>query len=794
MDDVSNFKTYRIKITGRVQGVGFRPYVYRLALKCGLAGYVRNGAAGVEIEVSGAQARLERFIAELRADKPPRAMIDNFFSEVISSKKYEKFSIIGSEDASAPIHSIIISSDIAVCADCAKEITDVNDRRYAYAFTNCTNCGPRYTITANLPYDRPLTSMSSFKMCERCQGEYDDPVNRRFHAQPNACCECGPGLALINKAEGSFNVSDIKYSGDTYDVIKKCAKKIKDGEIGAIMGLGGFHIAALAGSDEIALRLRKLKRRPFKAFALMAPSISDIKKICEVSPEEESLLGSYIAPIVLLRKKETPGLAETISKLVAPDNDYLGFMLAYTPLHMILMNEIGAPIIMTSANLSQEPIFYKLSDIKAGLFSLCDFAMVHNREILVACDDSVMFVECGREIVVRAARGIAPNAIQVKNSGCAKKIISVGAVMKNTVSVGLKDNILTSQHIGDTGNSGNYDLMSDIVKRFSSLYNFAPDFYAHDMHPGSNSASYCIGEAGRCGAKTVSLQHHYAHILSVMAECGLYKPVIGLAFDGTGFGGDGNVWGGEFLVCDTEKYIRSGYFESFGVQNYDGAVKDVSKLALMAIYEFFKDDFEKYDIIKNISSLEKNVILKAIDGGLNVVRSSSLGRIFDVVSAVAGFSRPTSFEAEAAVWLESKIGRDKKDEAAEIYDGDLYPYSVAFRGGAFVIEWKGILGGAVSDKKRGATEGEISLKFHKSVISAIYETTVKISAKSGVKDICLSGGVFYNRVLFSALMKLLHKNSYNVYLAAKSGFGDNSVSVGQCYYAMLNFGGSRFKF
>ncbi len=817
-------KSCKITITGRVQGVGFRPHVYRMAMQYGLFGYINNSVNGVEIEVSGPGDALDGFVRRLNEFPPPLAVIEKFHADNIAFKQYSKFEILHSDPVDMPVNSVFVSPDLAVCADCAAEIFDKNDRRYGYAFANCTNCGPRYTITRKLPYDRPVTTMSVFKMCPKCQAEYDDPLNRRFHAQPNACPECGPGLAIVEDlgAACSGGFGRLEFSKDTAAVIERTAGLLMDGRIGALMGLGGFHIACRADSDEIALRLRELKNRPAKPFALMAPSMEWIRRFCEVSPEEEALLTSSVSPIVLL-KRHNRDSGFNLSGLIAPDNNYLGFMLPYTPLHLLLMKAAGAPLVMTSANISDEPICFRLDQAAEKLGGICDFAMAHNREILIPCDDSVCFVEDGKTFTVRPSRGIAPCVISTGGdcAGAGKTNIALGAILKNTVSFNLDKKILISQYIGDTDNLENYELLVSTAERFGELYNLKPGALVCDNHHGSNAAAYAAETAERAGAELISVGHHYAHALSVMAENDITGPVICLSFDGTGLGDDGSVWGGEFLVCDTAGYKRAAYFEPFRVVNYDGAVKNTAKLTFCAAHDFFGDEgaggrevmdfFKDFDL--SVSADEMNIISKALKAGVNTVKSSSLGRIFDAVSAAAGFNRPVSFEGEAAIWLEMQASYAQKDQpegarfngassCADLNGGaaGVYHYEICGRGEALIINWRGILKGAIIDRKSGMPAGAISSKFHRTIIKAVYETACIIADKYKVYDICLAGGVFFNRILLGGLLERLSacggsggcapkaddgvRPPLKVYLPRRVSFGDSAISAGQCYYAI----------
>ncbi len=829
-------KTTKINITGQVQGVGFRPHVFRLASEFGLNGFIKNSVSGVEIEVYGGAGQVENFISTLKTSPPPRSIIEKFLISDIPTKQYSDFTILHSDEKpGVSSGSVFVSADISVCADCAADITNPENRRRDYAFTNCTNCGPRYTITEDLPYDRPYTTMKKFPMCKRCLAEYENPMDRRFHAQPNACAECGPGLYLIEDLSKKIDMDELSYSKDQAGLIKKFAAMIRDGKIGALMGIGGFHIAARSDDDPTVIKLRERKNRPSKPFALMAPSVEFIKEICFVSKDEEALLRSHIAPIVLLRKKENTGKNYKISEHIAPQNNYLGFMLPYSPLHILLMKEYNAPMILTSGNLSDEPICYRLKDASEKLSGICDIALCHNRDILLPCDDSVMFVENGRNFTIRPSRGIAPNVIslgtivqkdrerkninaqsdkfnssdealneeiiqgldQSANAAPEKvsskdpqpkenknnNIFAVGGILKNTLSFNLEDRIVTSQYIGDTDIVENFELFETTVDHFKNLYKIAPEKFIHDMNPDARTSKY----SGETPAKhkPEAVQHHYAHILSVMAENKLAKKVLGLAFDGTGFGTDGTVWGGEFLVCDAHKFERAGYFKPFTAHNYDGAVKTVSKLALSAIYGMCGKK-ESGKIMKNIGEKESSIIFKALEAGVNTVKTSSLGRIFDVAAVMAGFEGKVSFEGEAAIFLEMNFPRGRSEFWRDENTDDCYNIDITEYNRTVILDWKKMLEEMIKDAGEGAEAAEISYKFHKGVVISSFKAGKKIAELNKILDICLSGGVFYNRVILSNLISMFERSGFTVHTPKYVSMGDSGISAGQCYFGLMN--------
>lgn len=780
-------KTRSIKITGQVQGVGFRPHVYRLASECGLAGFVKNSAAGVEIEISGLSPAVDRFIGALRSSPPPRSVIENFSVSDPGFVPYEGFSIVhsgGAEGVSAG--SVFVSPDIATCPDCMREIFDASDRRYLYPFTNCTNCGPRFTITLDLPYDRPKTTMAGFRMCPKCQAEYDDPADRRFHAQPNACPECGPSLALIEPLSDLRDPGAISYGGNGAGQIGRVSELLKAGKIGAVMGIGGFHIAADASNDRAVGLLRERKARPYKPFALMAPSVEYVKSVCHVGAEEERLLASHVAPVVLLRKK---GPAAGISGLVAPENACLGFMLPYTPLHAILMRFFGGPLVMTSGNASDEPICVSAGELKEKLGAICDFALVHNRPILLACDDSVMFVERGREITVRASRGLSPNIVSLGDKAGASQndVFSVGAILKNNISFNMGRRMVTSQYIGDTDSVGNFELFEKTVSHFRRLYGLSPGGFVRDLNPDASTSRYAI-ENSR-GKSLDAVQHHFAHTLAVMAANGLSGPVVGLSFDGTGLGDDGTVWGGEFLVCDAVSYRRAGSFAPFAVQNYDGSVRDVWRLAYCAAVSLFgeKECSPGGSLAQFFGRppAELEIIRKALAGGVNTVTTSSLGRIFDVVAHFAGFGRSVTFEGEAAIWLEMNAAAELERPEGGAREATCYAAVLKEEKGFLNIDWKPVLEKVARDVQNGVSAAAVSLAFHRAVARAACDAAAAISRAAGTRDVCLSGGVFFNRLLLAMIVDGLEKEGLTARTPGRISPGDGGISAGQCYFAIM---------
>lgn len=787
-------QTFQILITGRVQGVGFRPFIYKLASENNIKGLVKNTINGVIIELTANQSLVNDFISKIKINKPKPAIIDNILVRELPFKKFDSFQIVHSDNDSNHQNIVLISPDLAICDDCKNDILDPKNRRYGYAFTNCTNCGPRYTIINNLPYDRKNTTMSKFLMCNECLTEYNDPLNRRFHAQPNACPKCGPGLALIDTQNlNNIDVNQLNFNTNTYQIIKKAANLILDGKIIAIMGIGGFHIACRADLDDIILKLRNKKNRPTKPFALMFHSLDLIKKFCEVSPKEEELLNSSIAPIVLLKKKtNTQNNNFKISHFVAHNNNYLGVMLPYTPLHILLLNEIQMPIIMTSGNITDEPICYTLNDAINKLSSICDFILAHNREILISNDDPVCFLEHDIIFTIRIGRGIAPYVIEINNlNHPIPTNFSFGAILKNTLAFNINSKIFVSQYIGDTDNFENFKLLKSIKNQFIKIYNLNSNHYGCDKNTNSNTFHLAFDLAKQNHGKYIPIQHHYAHILSVMAENNLNEKVIGLAFDGTGLGDDNTIWGSEFLICNTSNYQRVAYFKPFLVQNYDNAVKNISKLTFCALHYFnlLNDKTNQHKLFHNLSTLEQEIITKALQNNLNTIKTSSLGRIFDIIAFILGFDKPVTYEGEAAIWLEMLIPTEKKYEINYNLT-NLYTYQITKLNNEHIINWSDILKEVILDKQNNKNISDISFKFHKTITKIIFDTINKIYEEHKIKKICLSGGVFFNRIILYGLIDILKnfkKVSFEIYLPKYVGFGDTAISTGQCYYIMNNF-------
>ena len=748
-------KSLRIKIKGKVQGVGFRPFVYNLAKSLSLSGYVKNSSKGVVIEVEG--DKVDDLLDTIRKDPPPLARIESIETETVPFRGYDDFKIIESEDEGSFTH---ISPDVSICDDCLRELLDPNDRRYLYPFINCTNCGPRYSITTSLPYDRPNTTMRVFRMCSACEREYNDPSNRRFHAQPNACPECGPSLSLkiTNEAYNAYK---------DFDPLEGAIRIINSGGIVAIKGIGGFHIACNAENRDAVRLLRQRKRRSNKPFALMASDIDTIRLFCSVTTQQQRLLRSRQRPIVLLRKLSQCKIPEE----VAPKNSYLGFMLPYTPLHYLLFKypleeEIKYHcLVMTSGNLSEEPIIHENNAAIERLSSFVDAFLLHNRDIFMRVDDSV--IKGG--FFVRRSRGYVPDAIPLKDHG--PEVLGVGADIKNTFTLTKESYAVPSQHIGDMENYETLLFFEEVLENLKKVYRVNPEAIGADLHPGY----YTTRWAEEQGLQVFRLQHHYAHVASVMAEAGLMSKVIGVAFDGSGYGTDGTIWGGEFLLADLHGFERVGYLCHICLPGGEMAIKEPWRIAVGLIKSIFGDramDYlerlgftEKYtsSLIENIFKLMKLREYSPL--------SSGAGRLFDAVSAILGIVDRNSFEAEAAIALESCT-----------MDGinETYPYDIRNEG-ALKVDLYSVIRAIVEDHLKGVNREVISTIFHNTMAEVIIDVVERLYRETIIRDVALSGGVFQNHYLTERVIQGLKERGFNVYFNRLVPPNDACISLGQAY-------------
>ncbi len=747
---------------GVVQGVGFRPFIYRLAQQHNLKGWVRNTSGSVEIEVEGDEKTLNKFLADLEAKAPPMARIEKVETTFYPVKGYTDFKICQSLSQEGKYQ--LVSPDIATCEDCVREILCPTDRRFSYPFTNCTNCGPRFTIIEDIPYDRPKTTMHKFKMCSECQREYDDPLDRRFHAQPNACPKCGPSLELVDG-----NGSPI----ECHDAIKAASELLKAGKILALRGLGGFQLACDATNKEAINLLRSRKRRPSKPLAVMTTTLEAIEKHCLVSPEERKLLQSPQCPIVLLRWKRS---SSNISPAVAPNLKYLGVMLPYTPLHHLLLREVGLPLVMTSGNLSEEPIAKDNDEALTRLGGIADYFLLHNRDIFARYDDSVYMVE-SKPQAIRRARGYAPYPIFLPFKS--KQILACGAELKNTFCLTKDEHAFLSQHIGDVENEETLGHFENTIELYKKLFRIEPEIVAYDMHPEYLPTKYALQASSQQGLSLIPVQHHHAHIVSCLVENKVEGPVIGVAFDGTGYGTDGTIWGGEFLLADWRSFRRIGHLEYVPLPGGEAAIKKPYRMALSYLYTLLGEGFSLEGLpFSKLNPVELEIIRQQLRRGINCPLTSSAGRLFDAVSALVGVREEIDYEAQAAIELEMLAPNEVDD-----FGADFYPFSIIEHQGAKVVKLGELFFAVVQDVKNQVPVPTISLKFHNTIAQMIAEMCKLISRESRITQVVLSGGVFQNRLLLKLATTTLQRERFSVLTHHLVPCNDGGISLGQAVVA-----------
>lgn len=749
---ISGLKRYKIRVRGIVQGVGFRPFIYRLAKEHNLTGYVLNDSEGVLIEAQGEQ--LEQFLKGIKLLAPPASFVSDIDVKNLPLSG-EEIDFIIKASPKAVERETLISPDLAICDDCRREINDKNNRRYRYAFTNCTNCGPRFSIVQDVPYDRKNTTMKDFIMCDECLAEYENPLNRRFHAQPNACEICGPHYRLFGETE---IICD--------DVIAKAHDLIKQGAIVAVKGIGGYHLACDAFNSEAVAKLRQRKIREDKPFAVMATNMETIKKLCKVNDEEEKMLKSSSAPIVLLKKSEQYNLAEK----VAPHNAYLGVMLAYAPIHCLLLNDDDV-FVMTSANLSDEPIVYRDEEVFSHLKEIADYKLVHNRLINTRVDDSVVRIFKDKPILIRRSRGFAPAPINLGSLKCKEiSVLACGPELKNTFCLTKNDKAFLSQHIGDLENMAVNNAYKESIALFKKLFDISPNLIACDMHPEYFSTKY----AKQLNLPCVQVQHHHAHIASVLAEHDFNEKVIGVALDGTGYGDDGNIWGGEFMVADLLSYKRVGHFAYMPLPGGAKAVKEPWRLALYQAYDIYGDEIaEKYPEL-----LKPNwrLLIQAAKNGLNAPLSSGAGRVFDTVSALLGICHKINYEGQAAIELE---------RAAYDSDGEILPFDICMDDGQYILNLRQTYK-SLYDLKLNKGLRYSAKSFHLTLAQAIGDIIDKIGIDTGIKTVVFSGGVCLNMTLMELLYNRL-SHDFNLYMNEKVPVNDGGISLGQATVALKRY-------
>jgi len=785
-----SLKLASISVRGIVQGVGFRPFVYGLAVKHNLKGWVYNTSEDVRIEVEGEAEAIKQFERELETKTPPLAHIENITIEYHPPRGYKNFEIRQSQAQEGKYQ--LISPDVATCQACLGELLNPEDRRYRYPFTNCTNCGPRFTIIEDMPYDRPKTTMRYFQMCPQCQAEYDNPLDRRFHAQPNACPKCGPQVELVDNRGKLVTKSN---------PIAAASQLLKEGKIVAIKGLGGFLLACDATNDTAVKTLRQRKKRSSKPFAIMVTDVDEAKRHCYVSPEEEKLLTSPQSPIVLMKWRED----SSGSREVAPNLQFLGVMLPYTPLHHILLRDTGRPLVMTSGNLSEEPIARDNDEALRRLSGIADYFLIHNRDIYSRYDDSVAIVERGTSQLIRRARSYAPYPIRLPFK--TRQVLGCGAEEKNTFCLTKDNYAFLSQHIGDMENMETLEHFDSTISLYKRLFHVEPEIIAHDLHPDYLATKYAR-ELGESGIKLVPVQHHHAHIASCLADNGLESSVIGVAFDGTGMGADGNIWGGEFLVADYRNFRRAGHLEYLPLPGGAAAIKKPRRSAIgyiltllgenalnavIATLNEVKGKQSQLASIGQVTEVEVEVIKRQIERRINSPLSSSMGRLFDAISALLGIRGEIDYEGQAAVELEmaahsSVIARPVPSEARELDEAisgnnESYPYHIVEDEGMRVVRLRDLLSAVIEDLHQGISKGRISVKFHNTIARMINEMCHLIADETGVRQVALSGGVFQNRLLLRKTVSLLESSGFQVFTHRQVPCNDGGISLGQAVIA-----------
>ncbi len=731
-----------------VQGVGFRPFVYRLARELGLAGWVCNSAAGASLELEGSEAALEGFLLRLPREKPPHAAIVHLEVRKIPARGGGDFEIrpsLAGEKVAA------ILPDLAVCESCLVELFDPADRRCRYPFLNCTRCGPRFSILEALPYDRANTTMRGFAMCEACRAEYEDPRDRRFHAQPIACPHCGPRLEFWD-AEG-------RALATREEALQSAVRAVREGKILALKGLGGFHLIADARNDETLARLRRRKAREEKPFALMFPSLAALREAAEVSELEARWLQSAEAPIVLLRRRAAAGL----STAVAPGNPYLGAMLPYTPLHHLLMAEWGFPVVATSGNRAEEPICTREAEALERLGGIADAFLVHDRPIARPVDDSILRVMAGREMLLRRARGFAPLPMAVS---VPRPVLALGAHLKDTVALGVSGRVYVSQHLGDLQTPQAMAAFAEAAERLQACYETRPETVACDLHPDYASTQF----AESLGRPLRRVQHHHAHVVSCMAEQGLEGRVLGVAWDGLGYGPDGTLWGGEFLLATRAAFRRAGHFLPFPLPGGERALREPRRVALGLLYEALGpaglSDFNG-PLRAAFSPAEWKLLREMLEKGLQCPRSSGVGRLFDAVAALIGLRQVQNFEGQAAMELEFLC------EEAD----DISGYSVEARpdNESFVLDWRPMVRHLLADLRQGVGRARIARRFHLGLIDGLLQA----ARLAGERRVVLTGGCFQNKFLLEAAVQRLEEAGFEPYWHRSIPPNDGGISLGQ---------------
>ncbi len=746
----------RLDMTGAVQGVGFRPFIHRLASTEHLGGFVRNTGDGVSIEVEGAPPAVRRFLTRLDKELPPRAVVFKRHTEPLVPRGDRGFVVAPS--TLAGIGGAVVMADLATCADCLRDILDPADRRYLYPFTSCAHCGPRYSIIEALPYDRARTTMRHFPLCEPCRAEYADPASRRFHAEPTACPDCGPGLSLWNDA-GTVTATG-------HRALLGAADALRRGQIVALKGLGGFQLLVDAGDAAAVARLRQRKRRPRKPFALMVPTLQAAHGLAHVGEIERRLLLSPEAPIVLLRARQyNPGIAAA----VAPDNPRLGVMLPYTPLHHLLMRELARPVVATSGNLGDDPLVADEAEALTRLRRLADCFLVHDRPIRRPVDDSVVRVMAGQPVVLRRARGYAPMPISYEPMQ--QSVLALGGQQKIALATGFAGQLFLGPHIGDLDAARTREAFATMAAELPALHGIAPAIVARDTHPDYHSSRFAMAS----GSPVTRVPHHLAHVLSCMADNGLDGPVLGVAWDGTGDGGDGTVWGGEFLTVDTERYRRVAHLRQFRLPGGDAAVREPRRAAFGLLHTLHGEAVLSNTELPPVAAFtakQRDILTTMLRRGVNAPFTSSAGRLFDAVAALLGLCQVNSFEGEAAMAVEFACGRAREVAA-------LPPLAVRRGEGPLLLDWQPPLAALVHERRRGAAAEPLAAALHDGLSEAI----VNVARQVGRRNVVLTGGCFQNARLTEHTVDLLCAAGFAPYFHHRVPPNDGGLAVGQAVFA-----------
>ncbi|NOX35694.1 MAG: carbamoyltransferase HypF [Deltaproteobacteria bacterium] len=769
----------RLVISGVVQGVGFRPFLFALAKKYHLKGEVSNTASGVLVIVEGMIENIEGFTNDIYHKSPLLSSVTGIDTTDTGYHNFSLFKIVKS--SASKTRTALISPDVSICRDCLAEMKDPHDRRYEYPFINCTNCGPRYTIIEDIPYDRPKTSMKRFKMCAACKSEYKDPLNRRFHAQPNACPECGP-MVFLTDNKGN------RIDSGSKEAISLAALYLSQGKIVGVKGLGGFHLACDASNNDAVKYLRQKKERPHKPFALMAESVRVLSRHVHVSPDEKQLMESYHRPVVLLEKKNSrdDGI-QGLARDVAPFNNCLGIMLPYTPLHYLLLEKGPEVLVMTSGNRAGEPISIDNEDALDAFSNIADYFLLHNRDIYFRADDSIARVMAGRQRFIRRSRGYAPLPVFLNKK--MPEVLGCGAGLKNTICLTRNNYAFLSQHIGDLENVKAYGFYHNTIDHLKQILDIKPCIVAHDMHPGYMSTDYAKEKKN---VKKIAVQHHHAHAVACMAENDLDEEVIAVTLDGTGFGTDGHIWGGEILLSTQKGFKRKAHLSYIKMPGGDAAVLEPWRMAASILYQAFGDDILSLDIpyIKAMDKEKLIFLCRMMGKNINSPLTSSAGRLFDAMASLVCIRHEISHESQAAMELEAVADKNMIEDVplSNVYDFIIVPSDTGNKDKVFKIDMMPCILQVVMDLKMKKPAGQISSKFHNTMVLAFAKATAKVSRMTGIRKAVLSGGVFNNEYILNSMIRTLEENNLKVYTHTKVPTGDGGISLGQAVVAAASEG------